>query len=228
MISAAIFDLDGTLVDSNDLHAQAWQETFRHFGKDIPYEKLRRQIGKGGDQYLPEFLTEQELREIGPEVEKFRGDLFKKNYLDRVRPFPKVRELFERLRHDGKRVALASSGNADEIAHYVKLLDVGDLIEAQTTKSDVQHSKPRPDVFISVLTLLHLQPQDAIVIGDTPYDVEAAKKIELGTIAVSLWWISGRRAPRFWCDRHLPRSGGFARKIRPATFVAAVCEAWVE
>ena len=122
VIRAAIFDLDGTLVDSNDLHVQAWQETFRHFGKEFPEQELRKQIGKGGDQYLPEFLSERELREIGPEVEKFRGALFKKKYLEQVKPFPKVRELFETLHNDGKRIALASSGNGDEVDHYVKLL----------------------------------------------------------------------------------------------------------
>ena len=179
VVRGVIFDLDGTLVDSNDLHTESWQETFRHFGKEIPYQKLRQQIGKGGDQYLPEFLTEAELREIGPDMEKFRGELFQEKYLERVQPFPKVRELFERLRRDGKRIALASSGNAKEIAHYVKLLEIGDLIEAQTNKSDVEHSKPHPDVFISALNLLHLQPQDAIVVGDTPYDAEAG--LEAGT-----------------------------------------------
>jgi HAD superfamily hydrolase (TIGR01509 family) len=184
VISAAIFDLDGTLVDSNDLHAAAWQETFRHFGKEIPYQQLRQQIGKGGDQYLPVFLSEVELRKIGPEIEKYRAKLFKKKYLEQVRPFPKVRELFERLRLEGKRIALASSGNEDEIEHYVKLANIRGLVDAQTTKSDVSHSKPQPDVFTSVLHLLHLAPDEALAIGDTPYDVQAAKKIELRTIAV--------------------------------------------
>src|SRR5689334_16347640 len=147
-VRAAIFDLDGTLVDSNDLHVKAWREAFRHFGKEFSYQELRQQIGKGGDQYLPEFLSERELREIGPEVEQFRGKLFKEKYLPRVRPFPKVRELFERLRSDGKRIALASSGQEEEIAHYVKLLEVRDLIEGRTSKSDVQHSKPQPDVML--------------------------------------------------------------------------------
>lgn len=182
MIRAVIFDLDGTLVDSNDLHVDAWQETFRHFGKEFPQEELRRQIGKGGDQYLPEFLNARELREIGPEVEKFRGALFKKNYLEKVQPFPGVRELFEKLRNDGKRIALASSGNGDEVEHYVKLLKIGDLIEGQTSKSEVKHSKPHPDVFTSVLHLLQLPATEAIAVGDTPYDVRAAKKIELATI----------------------------------------------
>lgn len=159
-------------------------ETFRHFGKEFLYKDLRQQIGKGGDQYLPEFLTEAELRSIGPEIDKFRGELFKKKYLDRVRAFPQVKELFERLRGDGKRIALASSGNESEIEHYAKLAEIEDLIEAQTTKSDVAHSKPRPDVFISALNLLQVQPDEAIVIGDTPYDVQAAKKIELRTIGL--------------------------------------------
>lgn len=185
MIRAAIFDLDGTLVDSNDLHVQAWQETFRHFGKEVPIERLREQIGKGGDQYLPVFLTEAEMREIGKEVEEFRGKIFKKKYLPLVRPFPRVRELFERVRSDGKKIALASSGKADEVDHYQELLGIEGLTDCRTTADDVEHSKPKPDVFISVLRLLgHLAPDEAVAIGDTPYDVEGAKKIDLATIAL--------------------------------------------
>ncbi|MBA2241546.1 MAG: HAD family phosphatase [Chthoniobacterales bacterium] len=183
-MKAAIFDLDGTLVDSNDLHAQAWQETFRHFGREIPYSELRRQIGKGGDQYLPVFLSERELEQIGSEMDKFRADLFKEKYLERVRPFPKVKELFERVRKDGKRVALASSGNDEEVAHYVKLAGLDGLFDAQTTKSNVKHFKPSPDVFTSALQLLDVPADEAIAIGDTPYDVQAAKKIRLQSIAL--------------------------------------------
>jgi HAD superfamily hydrolase (TIGR01509 family) len=184
VIQAVIFDLDGTVVDSNDLHVEAWQEAFREYGKDFPPEELHRQIGKGGDKYLPEFLSERELREFGKELEQFRGDLFKRKYIERVRPFPKVKELFERIRDDGKRIALASSGNETEVEHYVKLAVLGELIESRTSKSDVEHSKPSPDVFTSALHLLHVSPQEAVVIGDTPYDVQAAKKIELPTIGL--------------------------------------------
>lgn len=184
MISAVIFDLDGTVVDSNDLHVEAWDEAFRHYGKQFPRHELRRHIGKGGDKYLPEFLTPSEMRDIGEELEAFRGDLFKRKYLDRVQPFPRVRELFERVREDGKRIALASSGNETDVAHYVKVAELGGLIEARTSKSDVAQSKPSPDVFTGALNHLHLHPQDAIVIGDTPYDVQAAKKIGLPTIGL--------------------------------------------
>jgi len=185
VISAAIFDLDGTLVDSNDLHVKAWQETFRHFGKEIPVEKLREQIGKGGDQYLPVFLSEREMRQIGKQVDEFRGKIFQEKYLPRVRPFPRVRELFERLRGDGKRIALASSGKAEEVNHHARLAGIEELVDSQTTADDVVHSKPKADVFIATLrTLGNLPPEQAIVVGDTPYDVEAAKKINLPTIAL--------------------------------------------
>lgn len=184
MIRAAIFDLDGTLVDSNDLHTEAWQETFRHFGKEIPYRDLRSQIGKGGDQYLPAFLDPVEMQRFGEELNTFRGELFKKSYLSRVQPFPEVRELFERLRDDGKRIVLASSGNGNEVDHYVGLTKIGDLIDGRTTKSEVRHSKPEPDVFLEALNQLHLPAQEAIVIGDTPFDVQAAKKSQLPTIAL--------------------------------------------
>ena len=133
---------------------------------------------------MPEFLSAEEMRTIGDEVEKFRGELFRKKYLERVQPFPKVRELCQRLRDDDTRIALASSGNDNEVEHYVKLLGIGGLIEGQTSKTDVKHSKPRPDVFTTVLHLLKLQPDEAIAVGDTPYDVRAAKKIELRTLAL--------------------------------------------
>ena len=100
MIKAVIFDLNGTLVDSNELHARAWQETFEHFDEQFPMENLRQEIGKGGDQYLPAFLSEREQREVGAEVEAFRGKLSKEKYLSQVKAFPKVRALFERIRAD--------------------------------------------------------------------------------------------------------------------------------
>ncbi|MEY2573674.1 MAG: hypothetical protein QOJ87_1887 [Verrucomicrobiota bacterium] len=184
MIRGAIFDLDGTLVDSNELHVLAWHDTFRHFGKDIPLERLREQIGKGGDQYLPVFLNERELREFGEEADQYRGAVFKKNYLPHVKPFPKVRELFERLRADGKKIALASSGKEAEVHHYEKLLGIRGLFDSMTSADQVAQSKPKADVFIAALNLLSLPPEEAVAVGDTPYDVEAAKKIELKMVGV--------------------------------------------
>jgi HAD superfamily hydrolase (TIGR01509 family) len=185
MIRAAIFDLDGTLVDSNELHVRAWQETFRHFGKEIPIERLREQIGKGGDQYLPEFLTELEIREFGEQADEYRGQIFKKKYLPEVRPFPKVRELFERVRQEGKKIALASSGKETEVRHYEKLAGIEGLADSMVTADQVVHSKPKSDVFVAALHALgQLPPDEAIAIGDTPYDIQAAKKIGLPIIGL--------------------------------------------
>lgn len=185
MIEAAIFDVDGTLVDSNEFHAQSWQETFRHFGKEIPLEVLRREIGKGADQYLPVFLSERELRAIGAQVEAYRGKLYAEKYLQRLRAFPRVRDLFLQLRHDGKRIALASSGVADELAHYRKLADIDELVDAQTTKDDVAHSKPKADIVIVTLNKLGgIGADEAVLVGDSPYDVEAAKKIGVPTVGL--------------------------------------------
>lgn len=185
MIKAAIFDLDGTLVDSNELHALAWQETFRHFGKEITLSELRAQIGKGGDQYLPVFLNRREMQDFGEQADKFRGEIFKKKYLERVRPFPRVRGLLERVRAGGKKVALATSGLVDEVEYYRKLAQIDDLVDAQTTKEDVTRSKPSADIFLAALHHLgDVAADEAVVVGDSPYDIQAAKKIGLPAVAL--------------------------------------------
>jgi HAD superfamily hydrolase (TIGR01549 family) len=185
MIKAVIFDIDGTLVDSVDLHAQAWKEAFKHFGKDIPYEDVRHQIGKGGDQLMPVFFSKEELKEFGEEMEKYRGQLFKRDFLPKVRPFPKVRELFQRIISDGLRIALASSAKEEELKEYKKIAHIEDLVEEETSADDAHKSKPHPDIFEAALERLgDIEPDEAIVVGDTPYDAQAAGKINLRTIGV--------------------------------------------
>src|ERR1043166_6290757 len=109
-LKAFIFVVDGTLVDSNMLHVESWDRAFRRFGKQFSIAELRRQIGKGSDQYLPEFLSQQEIDDFGKELDTYRSELFQKEYLPRVRPFGNVRELFQRIRDDGKQIVLATSG----------------------------------------------------------------------------------------------------------------------
>jgi HAD superfamily hydrolase (TIGR01549 family) len=183
MIKAIVFDIDGTLVDSVDLHARAWQEAFAHFGKEIPYERVRYQIGKGGDQLMPVFLSKQELEAFGEALEKYRGELFKREYLSRVKAFPAVRELFERISRDDKRISLASSAKAEELEVYKKIANIEDLVEEETSKDDVDKSKPHPDIFEAALARLgDPQREQVFVVGDTPYDAEAAGKAGLKTI----------------------------------------------
>ena len=180
---AAIFDIDGTLLDSVDQHAEAWRIIFERHGKNIPFQEIRSQIGKGGDQLLPVFFSPEEIEEHGAQMESERGKLFKKNFLPNVKPFPGVRPLFERMRRDGLRLALASSAKKDELEHYAKLLEIDDLIEAGTSSDDAEKSKPHPDIFDAAVKKLGEVPVEAtLVIGDTPYDAEAAGKIGIRTV----------------------------------------------
>jgi HAD superfamily hydrolase (TIGR01509 family) len=183
-VLAFIFDIDGTLVDSNELHVDSWDRAFRHFGKGFPREKLRAQIGKGSDQYLPEFLTPQEIDRFGKDLDDYRSDLFKKEYLPKVRPFPRVRELFQRIRDEDKRIVLASSGKKADTKYYIDLLKIDDLIEGYTSGDDAENSKPAPDIFAASLNKLGgISPADALTVGDTRFDIEAARKAGLKTIA---------------------------------------------
>ena len=182
---AALFDVDGTLVDTVDLHARAWVETFEHFGVSTTFDEVRRQIGKGGDQLLPGLVPPDLLDERQDEIEAFRADLFKCDYLSQAQPFPGVPELFRRLRGAGLRIALASSAKADEVAHHKALLGIDDLVDAETTADDAERSKPFPDIFAAAFHRLDLStPAEAMVIGDTPYDAEAARAGGFHTIGV--------------------------------------------
>lgn len=183
MIKAVLFDVDGTLIDSNDLHAAAWRETFLRFGIDIPLDRVRGQIGKGGDNLIPALLPPDAVEEKQGAMEDFRSELFKRDYLPRVRPFPGVRALFERIREDDVRIVLATSARGEELDHHLDLLGVRDLVEASTSKDDVEKSKPDPDIFAAALRqVAPLGPDEALVVGDTPYDAEAAAKAGLRTV----------------------------------------------
>lgn len=185
MPKAIIFDVDGTLIDSVDHHARAWQDAFAEIGHEIALPELRGQIGKGGDQLMPVFLSPDELDEQGEALEKRRGEILKQRYLGRIQAFPDVRALFERIRADGTKIILASSAKSEELKTYKKLANIGDLIDAETTSDDAEKSKPHPDIFQAALaTIPGLEADDAIVVGDTPYDAEAAAKAGLRSVGV--------------------------------------------
>lgn len=184
-LQAAIFDIDGTLIDSVDLHTQAWQRAFRKFDREVSYLEIRAQIGKGGDQLLPSFLSVAEIEELGADLESERDRIFQSELMEQVKPFSKVRELFERIAADGIKIALASSAKKAELKRYVQLLGVSDLVDFSTSTDDAKKSKPHPDIFQAALKKLgDLDPAAALVIGDTPYDAQAAGKAGLGTIGM--------------------------------------------
>ena len=185
-LKALIFDLDGTLVDSNELHVDSWDEAFRHFGKQFPRTQLQAQIGKGSDKYLPEFLSPGEIEHFGKELDEYRSALFQREYLPLVRPFSRVRALFEEIRGAGGEIVLATSGKRSETKHYVDLLEIADLISGQTTADDAAESKPEPDILLAALHKLQgVKPNEALLIGDTRFDMEAAGKGGISAIGVT-------------------------------------------
>ena len=185
MTKAVIFDIDGTLIDTVDLHASAWVEALKHFGFDIAFEDMRSQIGKGGDQILHGLLPPDVIEQRGEEIKDFRGELFKRDYLAKARPFPGVRNLFERIRASGQRAVLASSGTGEEVEQYKRIAGIADLIDSATSSDDAARSKPFPDIFQAALAKLSpLKPEEAVVVGDTPYDAEAARNAGVKTVGV--------------------------------------------
>jgi HAD superfamily hydrolase (TIGR01509 family) len=184
IIKAVIFDIDGTLVDSVDLHAESWARTFSHFGYDVPEADVRFQIGKGGDQLLPQMLGQGTADDKGPAMADFRADLFKREYLSRVRPFPQVPDLFRHIRAQGQRIALASSAKGDELQTYKEIAGITDLVDAETSSDDAEKSKPYPDIFAAALERLGLPPEQVMVVGDTHYDAEAAGKAGIASVGL--------------------------------------------
>ncbi|MEA2238308.1 MAG: hypothetical protein QOC81_3032 [Thermoanaerobaculia bacterium] len=183
-LKAIIFDVDGTLVDSNDLHAACWVEAFAHFGKKVDDAVIHENIGKGGDLLVPDLLNAREMRAFGEAVKEYRTDLYKETYLPQVTPFPRIRELFERLRGRGLKLALASSSNEDEVKYHTQLLGVGELLDGSTSKGDAGFSKPSPEIFQAALKQLGTETNDTLTVGDTPYDILASHRASLTCAAV--------------------------------------------
>ena len=183
-LRAVVFDVDGTLIDSNDQHALAWLKTFRHFGRELRFEDIRAQIGKGGDQLMPVFLPEDEVAARGEEISQHRSELFRREFLPGLQPFRGVRPLFERIRADGHAIVLASSATGDELERYKEIAGVADLLDGATSGDDAEHSKPAPDIFQKALQKARVRPDEALVIGDTPYDAIAATKAGIRAIGV--------------------------------------------
>ena len=182
-ITTLLFDIDGTLVDSNDFHVQAWLEVFRNAGHDFSAEIVHGQIGKGGDNLLPALLpdlSEEEQERIA----QGHGPAYRDKYMGRVRPFPGARDLLVRGKEEGFTVALATSANPEELDHYVELLDARELIDLTTSKGDVEATKPAPDIFAAAVDKAGIRPQEALVIGDTPYDVLAANRAGVQAIGL--------------------------------------------
>lgn len=184
ILRAVLLDVDGTLVDSNDAHARAWKDALEHFGHDIPLEKIRALIGKGGDKLLAEVAGIDESSALGKQISQLRARTFLRDHVPRLKPFPKARELLQRLRDDGYRLVVATSAKRSEMDVLLEICGARDLVHANTSSDDAENSKPDPDIIQAALQKAEVPAAASLMLGDTPYDVEAAARAGVRTVAV--------------------------------------------
>jgi len=182
-VTVAILDIDGTLVDTNYQHAIAWYRAFKQHDIVLPIWRIHRHIGMGGDQVVGALTDERTEEEQGDDIRAAEKALYFQ-LIDEVRPMEGSRELIEQLKARGHTVVLASSAKEDEVEHYLDLLDARELADGWTTSADVESTKPAPDLVSAALERAEGSADDAVMVGDTPWDVEAAARAGVPTVAV--------------------------------------------
>lgn len=180
---ALLFDIDGTLVDSNDAHVEAWRRAFAAEGYYFSRTEIHSQVGKGGDNLVPSLLPGVSA-EVRDRLTAAEGEIYKREFMTQVEPFEGTGEVLKRLAKRGHTLVLASSASRAEVDFYIDLLDADGLITGATSRDDVPHSKPCPDIFTAALALSDGPAGSAVVIGDSPYDVLAARRAGIDAIAV--------------------------------------------
>jgi HAD superfamily hydrolase (TIGR01509 family) len=183
-LRGVLLDIDGTLLDSNAAHAESWRDALAEAGRDVPASRIQPLIGMGGDKLIP-IVTG--LADDHPDAERLRqrrGEIFRERYLPGLRPTPGAAELVGRLREAGLRLVVATSAGGSELEGLLERAGVPELGQLATTSSDADRSKPDPDIVAAALALAGLRPTEAVMIGDTPYDVDAAARAGVPLVAV--------------------------------------------
>jgi phosphoglycolate phosphatase-like HAD superfamily hydrolase len=181
---AVLLDVDGTLIDTNDAHARAWVDVCAEFGITASFAEVRRMIGMGGDRVIPRLTGQPEDSELGKTMKERRGRIFRERYLPECRPFPRTRELLRRMRDDGLGLVVATSASDADLAALLDAAGVADLIEAKTSSEDADASKPAPDIVQAALHRAACAPAGAVMLGDTPYDVQASTRAGVRCVAL--------------------------------------------
>jgi phosphoglycolate phosphatase-like HAD superfamily hydrolase len=177
----AVLDVDGTLVDTNYHHAIAWYRAFREHGLTLPVWRIHRHIGMGGDQLVAAVAGKRVEDRQGDSIRAAETALYA-DLIGEVRPFADARRLLALLGDRGHRLVLASSGKPDEVDYYLDLLDARDLVEAWTTSGDVEQTKPDPDLVVTAVE--KVGGGEAVMVGDSTFDCEAAARAEVPTVAI--------------------------------------------
>ena len=174
MLRGVIFDIDGTLVDSNEAHARSWVDTLHEVDYDVPFDVLWAMIGMGGDKLLPSAIGIESDSPLGRRLSRRRWEIFQRDYLPRLKPTTGARELVQRMKDDKLSLIVASSAGGDELDLLMEAANVSDLMKQRTSSSDAEDSKPDPDIVQAAVHKSGLHPEELIMLGDTPYDVQAA------------------------------------------------------
>lgn len=183
-LSGVIVDVDGTLVMSNDTHAKAWVEAFAAYGYDVKFDQVRPLMGMGGDHVLPTLVPELNDEEgTGKEIASYRRKLIVEQYGPQLKPTKGARALIQKLKDQGLHLIIATSASEQEMEVLLKVAQVDDLLQKTTTSDDAEESKPEPDIIEAALNKAQLVPDRTVMLGDTPYDIEAASKVGVGVIA---------------------------------------------
>jgi HAD superfamily hydrolase (TIGR01509 family) len=183
-LEAVLLDVDGTLLDSNDAHAQAWSDTFKESGLEIGSETVRSLVGMGSDKLLPKLTGIDAESEEGKRLVERRTEIFLKEYLPTVRAFPNVHDLLDRMRSDGLKLVVASSAGEEELKALLGALGAEWLLPEATSSDDAERSKPDPDIVRAAVDQAGVGPERCVMVGDTPYDVEAATKASVRIVGV--------------------------------------------
>jgi HAD superfamily hydrolase (TIGR01509 family) len=183
-IKGVLLDIDGTLVDSNDAHARAWVDCLAERGTPVPFEEVRRLIGMGGEKVLPLLTGVEKETPEGKAISARRKEIFRTRYVPHLKPTPGARDLLQHMKAVGLRLVIATSAGQDELGPLLKVCGADEIVDARTTSDDAEHSKPDPDIVEAALAELGLPADQAVMLGDTPYDVEAATRAGVPTIAL--------------------------------------------
>ena len=182
-ITTVLFDVDGTLVDSNDAHAHAWVQAFADAGIRVEYDKVRCSIGMGGDKMMPAVSGIAEDSPLGQRISNGHREIFKTAFLPALKPFRDAGRLVATLQQRGLKATAASSAKREELEALLKIADATSLLGAAASSDDADESKPDPDIIQAALKKMHAKPNQAVMIGDTPYDVEAARRAGVTPLA---------------------------------------------
>lgn len=178
-----LLDIDGTILDSNDAHARAWVKAFATHGHDIPFERIRPLIGMGGDKLLDQLAGLDSESGQGRRIADERKKIFAAEFLPSLRPTPGARRMIEWLKREGAAITIATSAGGGEVDGLLKAAGVSDLIDHVTSSDEAEASKPDPDIVVAALKRSGRSKGGAIMFGDTPYDIEAASRAGIGTVA---------------------------------------------